>query len=59
MSKETFEVARIASPEDVADVLRALGASVTTLLADRFEGGYGLSGPALARVRASGEAFAQ
>ncbi len=38
----------------ITDVLRALGATVTTLLADRFEGGYGLSGPALARVRASG-----
>jgi single-stranded-DNA-specific exonuclease len=38
----------------ITDVLRALGAVVTPLLADRFEGGYGLSGPALARVRATG-----
>ena len=28
MGKETFEVARIASPEDVADVLRALAAGL-------------------------------
>ena len=38
----------------ITDVLRTLGATVTPLLADRFDGGYGLSGPALARVRASG-----
>ena len=34
----------------VTEVLRALGAEVVTLLANRFDGGYGLSGPALARV---------
>ena len=28
MGKETFEVARIATPEDVADVLRALAAGL-------------------------------
>jgi single-stranded-DNA-specific exonuclease len=38
----------------LTDVLRALGAEVCVLLADRFDGGYGLSGPALARVRATG-----
>jgi len=36
------------------DVLRALGGEVVTLLADRFDGGYGLSDPALARVLATG-----
>jgi hypothetical protein len=34
-------------------VLRALGGEVVTLLADRFDGGYGLSDPALARVLAT------
>ncbi len=38
----------------ITDVLRALGASVTPLLADRFDGGYGLSAPALARVLGTG-----
>jgi single-stranded-DNA-specific exonuclease len=38
----------------VTDVLRALGAEVVTVLADRFGGGYGLSGAALARVLATG-----
>jgi single-stranded-DNA-specific exonuclease len=38
----------------VTDVLRALGGEVVTLLADRFDGGYGLSDPALARVLATG-----
>jgi single-stranded-DNA-specific exonuclease len=38
----------------VTDVLRVLGADVTTVLADRFDGGYGLSGPALARVVSTG-----
>ena len=32
------------------DVLRALGAEVVPLLADRFAGGYGVSRPALARI---------
>src|SRR5258708_18982752 len=35
-------------------VLRALGGDVVTLLADRFDGGYGLSNSALARVLATG-----
>lgn len=38
----------------LTDVLRALGAEVVPLLADRFDGGYGLSGPALARVLGTG-----
>ena len=38
----------------LADVLRTLGAEVVIELADRFGGGYGLSGQALARVLATG-----
>lgn len=38
----------------LTDVLRTLGAEVVPLLADRFEGGYGLSQAALARVLATG-----
>jgi single-stranded-DNA-specific exonuclease len=38
----------------LSDVLRTLGADVATELADRFGGGYGLSGQALARVLATG-----
>jgi single-stranded-DNA-specific exonuclease len=38
----------------VTEVLRVLGAEVVPLLADRFDGGYGLSGPALARVLGTG-----
>ena len=38
----------------LSDVLRALGGQVVTELANRFDGGYGLSGPALARVLATG-----
>src|ERR1700727_1026265 len=38
----------------LTDVLRALGGEVVPLLADRFEGGYGLSAPALARILAAG-----
>jgi single-stranded-DNA-specific exonuclease len=34
----------------LTDVLRTLGGEVVTLLADRFDGGYGLSGRALARI---------
>ncbi|HEX4448611.1 MAG TPA: single-stranded-DNA-specific exonuclease RecJ [Polyangiaceae bacterium] len=37
----------------MTDVLRTLGGEVVPLLADRFEGGYGLSAPALARVLAA------
>src|ERR1019366_3913967 len=38
----------------LTDVLRPLGAEVIPLLADRFNGGYGLSALALARVLATG-----
>jgi single-stranded-DNA-specific exonuclease len=38
----------------VTEVLRALGGQVTPLLASRFAGGYGFSGAALERVRATG-----
>ncbi|MDP9034535.1 MAG: single-stranded-DNA-specific exonuclease RecJ [Myxococcota bacterium] len=38
----------------MTDVLRTLGAEVVTVLANRFDGGYGLSGPALERVLSSG-----
>src|SRR5580658_3066707 len=38
----------------LSDVLRALGGQVVTELANRFDGRYGLSGPALARVLATG-----
>ncbi|HEY1697654.1 MAG TPA: single-stranded-DNA-specific exonuclease RecJ [Polyangiaceae bacterium] len=34
----------------LTDVLRALGGEVVTLLANRFDGGYGLSGAAVTRV---------
>jgi single-stranded-DNA-specific exonuclease len=34
----------------LTDVLRALGGDAVPVLADRFDGGYGLSGAALARV---------
>jgi single-stranded-DNA-specific exonuclease len=37
----------------MTDVLRALGAEVVPVLADRFDGGYGLSDPALDRVLAT------
>jgi single-stranded-DNA-specific exonuclease len=38
----------------LTDVLRVLGGEVTPMLADRFDGGYGLSDAALARVIATG-----
>ena len=38
----------------LTEVLRVLGAEVIPLLANRFDGGYGLSGPALARVLGTG-----
>jgi single-stranded-DNA-specific exonuclease len=38
----------------ITDVLRALGAEVVPVLADRFDGGYGLSAPALVRILATG-----
>ncbi|MCL2448492.1 MAG: DHH family phosphoesterase, partial [Polyangiaceae bacterium] len=38
----------------LTDVLRALGGDVVPVLADRFDGGYGLSHPALDRVLSTG-----
>ncbi|HSY22515.1 MAG TPA: single-stranded-DNA-specific exonuclease RecJ [Polyangiaceae bacterium] len=38
----------------LTDVLTALGGDVRPILADRFDGGYGFSDAALARVRATG-----
>ncbi len=38
----------------LTDVMRTLGAEVVTRLADRFDGGYGLSDPAVTRVLATG-----
>jgi single-stranded-DNA-specific exonuclease len=38
----------------LTDVLRTLGADVTPELASRFDGGYGVSPAAVARIRASG-----
>src|ERR1700761_9034116 len=38
----------------LTDVLRTLGGEVTTVLADRFDGGYGLSDAALDRVLSTG-----
>jgi single-stranded-DNA-specific exonuclease len=37
----------------LSEVIEALGGEAVTLLASRFEGGYGLSGPALGRVLAA------
>lgn len=38
----------------LSDVIELLGGDVQPLLANRFEGGYGFSGPALARCREAG-----
>src|SRR5580658_728094 len=48
-----YDADGVTSAALMTDVLRALGGQVTTLLADRFEGGYGLSAPALERVFAA------
>ncbi|MCC7541233.1 MAG: single-stranded-DNA-specific exonuclease RecJ, partial [Deltaproteobacteria bacterium] len=45
-----YDVDGTTSATLLSDVLAALGAEVTTLVADRFSGGYGLSEDALARV---------
>ena len=44
----------ITSTAIVTEVCRALGGEVVPLIANRFQGGYGLSQQALARVQASG-----
>jgi single-stranded-DNA-specific exonuclease len=48
-----YDADGVTSAALMTDVLRTLGGRVVTLLADRFEGGYGLSGPALERVFAT------
>ena len=49
-----YDADGVTSAALTTDVLRRLGARVTTALADRFDGGYGLSNAALARVLATG-----
>ena len=44
----------ITSTAILTEVLQALGGEVQPLIANRFEGGYGFSEPALRRVQASG-----
>jgi single-stranded-DNA-specific exonuclease len=48
-----YDADGVTSAALMTDVLRTLGGRVVTLLADRFEGGYGLSAPALERVFAT------
>jgi single-stranded-DNA-specific exonuclease len=48
-----YDADGVTSAALITDVLRTLGGRVVTLLADRFEGGYGLSAPALERVFAT------
>ena len=45
-----YDADGVTSAALMTDVLRTLGGRVVTFLADRFEGGYGLSAPALERV---------
>jgi single-stranded-DNA-specific exonuclease len=45
-----YDADGVTSAALMTDVLRTLGGRVVTLLADRFDGGYGLSGAALGRV---------
>jgi single-stranded-DNA-specific exonuclease len=45
-----YDADGVTSAALLTDVLRALGGEVVTLLADRFDGGYGFSGRAFARV---------
>jgi single-stranded-DNA-specific exonuclease len=49
-----YDADGVTSAALMTDVLRTLGGRVVTLLADRFEGGYGLSAPALERVLSTG-----
>jgi single-stranded-DNA-specific exonuclease len=44
----------ITSAALMSDALRKLGADVVSLLANRFDGGYGVSAPAVARIGDSG-----
>jgi len=49
-----YDADGVTSTALMTDVLRVLGAEVVPVLADRFDGGYGLSAQALARVLATG-----
>src|ERR1019366_108226 len=49
-----YDADGVTSAALLTDVLRALGGEVVPLLADRFGGGYGLSGPALAPAPGTG-----
>ncbi len=49
-----YDADGVTSAALLTGVLRALGGEVVTLLANRFEGGYGLSDPALDRVVSTG-----
>src|SRR4051812_33526733 len=44
----------ITSTAILTEVIRALGGEAAPLIASRFEGGYGFSAPALARVKDTG-----
>jgi single-stranded-DNA-specific exonuclease len=48
-----YDADGVTSAALLTDVLGLLGAEVVTLLADRFEGGYGVSHPAMARILAT------
>jgi single-stranded-DNA-specific exonuclease len=48
-----YDADGITSAALLTDVLRTLGGEVVTVLADRFDGGYGFSAEALARVLAT------
>jgi single-stranded-DNA-specific exonuclease len=48
-----YDADGITSAALLTDVLRTLGGNVVTVLADRFDGGYGFSREALARVRST------
>jgi single-stranded-DNA-specific exonuclease len=48
-----YDVDGTTSTAILADALESMGAEVVALVASRFSGGYGFSGPALERVRAS------
>ena len=49
-----YDADGVTSAALLTDVLGTLGAEVVTLLADRFEGGYGVSHPAMERILATG-----
>jgi single-stranded-DNA-specific exonuclease len=49
-----YDVDGTTSAAIIAGVIEALGGEVVALVASRFDGGYGFSEPALARVKATG-----